>query len=164
MLTKSVKSVISVGLKHVAKKSVRSVCYNIRMVSLDSNITQNTQERLTPTLHLLQKGVSLSLEKAIPNTAVRYWGVAYNLLLLAMNFVRHGQLFATLSATGCQYTTAVGCLHTLTETMLVISLSVVGLECSFHFCYAVFLFLIYISLHEKGQHYHVTDLAASRSF
>ena len=167
MLTKSVKSVISVVLKHVAKKSVqsvRSVCYNIRMVSPDSNITQNTQERLTPTLHLLQKGVSLSLEKAIPNTAVRYWGVAYNLLLLAMNFVRHGQLLATLSATRCQYATAVGCLHTLTETMLVISLSVVGLECSFHFCYAVFLFLIYISLHEKGQHYHVTDLAASRSF
>ena len=78
-----------------------------------------------------------------------------------MNFVRHGQLLATLSATRCQYATAVGCLHTLTETMLVISLSVVGLECSFHFCYAV---LIYISLHEKGQHYHVTDLAASRSF
>ena len=42
MLTKSVKSVISVVLKHVAwaKKSVqsvRSVCYNIRMVSTDSN-------------------------------------------------------------------------------------------------------------------------------
>ena len=169
MLTKSVKSVISVVLQHVARaKEIRAIGaireHNIRMVSPDGNITQNTQKRLTPTLHLLQKGVSLSLEKAIPNTAVRYWGVAYNLLLLAMNFVRHGQLFATLSATRCQYATAVGCLHTLTETMLVISLSVVGLECSFHFCYAVFLFLIYISLHEKGQHYHVTDLAASRSF
>ena len=69
-----------------------------------------------------------------------------------MNFVRHGQLFATLSTTGCQYATTVGSLHTLTKTMLVISLSVVGLECSFHFCYAVFLFLIYISLSEKGQH------------
>ena len=85
-------------------------------------------------------------------------------VLLAVVLVRHGQLLATLSATGCQYTTAVGCLHTLTETMLVVSLTIVGLECSFHFCYAVFLFLIYISLREKGQHYHVTDLAASRSF
>ena len=69
MLTKSVNSVISVGLKHVAKKSVqsvRSVSSNIRMVSPDSNITQNTQERLTPTLHLLQKGVSLSLKKQSP--------------------------------------------------------------------------------------------------
>ena len=69
MLTKSVKSVISVVLKHVAKKSVqsvRSVSSNIRMVSPDSNITQNTQERLTPTLHLLQKGVSLSLKKQSP--------------------------------------------------------------------------------------------------
>ena len=42
MLTKSVKSVISVVLKHVAQakksvQSVQSVSFNIRMVSLDSN-------------------------------------------------------------------------------------------------------------------------------
>ena len=42
MLTKSVKSVISVVLKHVAQakksvQSVRSVSFNIRMVLLDSN-------------------------------------------------------------------------------------------------------------------------------
>ena len=39
MLTKSVKSVISVVLKHIAwaKKSVRSVSNNIRMVSPYSN-------------------------------------------------------------------------------------------------------------------------------
>ena len=42
MLTKSVKSVISVVLKHVAQakksvQSVRSVSFNIRMLLLDSN-------------------------------------------------------------------------------------------------------------------------------
>ena len=71
MLTKSVKSVISVVLQHVARaKKIRAIGaireHNIRMVSPDGNITQNTQERLTPTLHLLQKGVSLSFEKQSP--------------------------------------------------------------------------------------------------
>ena len=69
-----------------------------------------------------------------------------------MNFVRNGQLFATFCTTSCQYATAIGSKHTLTETMLVVSLTIVGLECSFHFCYAVFLFLIYISLSGKGKH------------
>ena len=63
-----------------------------------------------------------------------------DLLVLTMNFVRHGQLFATFGTTSGQNATTVSCLHTLTETMLVVSLSVVGLECSFHFRYAVFLF------------------------
>ena len=63
-----------------------------------------------------------------------------DLLVLAMNFVRHGQLLATFGATSSQYATTISSLHTLTETMLVVSFSVVGLECSFHFCYAVFLF------------------------
>ena len=48
MLTKSVKSVISVVLKHVARakesvQSVRSVC-NIRMVSPDSSLCQNGKQ------------------------------------------------------------------------------------------------------------------------
>ena len=62
-----------------------------------------------------------------------------------MNFVGYGQLLATLSATGSQNAATVSRLHALTETMLVVSLSVVRLECSFHFRYAVFCFLIYIS-------------------
>ena len=66
-------------------------------------------------------------------------------LVLAVNLVRYGQLLATLGATSCQYATTVSRLHTLTETMLVVSLSVVRLECSFHFRYAVFIFLICIS-------------------
>ena len=49
-----------------------------------------------------------------------------------MNFVGNGYLLTTLSAAGSQYAAAVCGLHTLTETMLVVSLSVVRLECSFH--------------------------------
>ena len=55
------------------------------------------------------------------------------ILLLAVYFVRHSQFFAALSAT------RISRLHTLTETMLVVSFSVVGLECSFH---CVMLFFV----------------------
>ena len=49
MLTKSVKSVISVVLKHIAQakksvQSVRSVSDNIRMVSPDSSLCQNGKQ------------------------------------------------------------------------------------------------------------------------
>ncbi|WP_337480641.1 hypothetical protein, partial [Prevotellamassilia timonensis] len=49
MLTKSVKSVISVVLKHVARakksvQSVRSVSDNISMVSPDSSLCQNGKQ------------------------------------------------------------------------------------------------------------------------
>ena len=53
-------------------------------------------------------------------------------LLLAVNFVRYGQLFAALCAASCQNATTICCQHALTETMLVVSLAVVRLECSFH--------------------------------
>ena len=56
-----------------------------------------------------------------------------------MNFVRYGQFLATFCAASCQYTTSIGRLHALTETMFVVSLAVVGLECSFHCVYAVFV-------------------------
>ena len=54
------------------------------------------------------------------------------LLLLSVVFVRNGQLCTSLCATSCQYATAILCSHSLTETVLVLSLSVRGLECSFH--------------------------------
>ena len=49
MLTKSVNSVISVVLKHIAQakksvQSVRSVSHNIRMVSPDSSLCQNGKQ------------------------------------------------------------------------------------------------------------------------
>ena len=50
-----------------------------------------------------------------------------------MYLVGNGQLLATLGAAGSQHAAAIGSLHALTEAMLVISLSVVRLECSFHF-------------------------------
>ena len=66
-------------------------------------------------------------------------GWAERELLLAVNLVANGQLLATLGATGSQYAAAISRLHALTETMLVVSLPVVGLECSFHFCILVFV-------------------------
>lgn len=77
-----------------------------------------------------------------------------DLLVLAMNFVRYGQLLATFGATSSQYATTISSLHALTETMLVVSFSVVGLECSFHFCYAVFFVLIYISVERERSALH----------
>lgn len=58
-------------------------------------------------------------------------------LVFAVNFVCNRQFLATFCATGSQYATAVSRSHTLAETMFVVSLSVVGLKCSFHFIYAV---------------------------
>ena len=54
------------------------------------------------------------------------------LLLLAVYFVRNGKLLAALCATGSENATTIGGLHALTETVLVIALAVVRLECSFH--------------------------------
>ena len=56
-----------------------------------------------------------------------------------MLFVRNGQLFATLSATACQYTATIGSGHSLTETVLVVAATVVRLKCSFHDLYIVLL-------------------------
>ena len=49
-------------------------------------------------------------------------------------FVRNSQFLATFSTTCCQYSAAIGCSHSLTETVFVSSLSVGGLKCSFHYC------------------------------
>ena len=54
-------------------------------------------------------------------------------LLLAVNFVRYSQLLATFGAAACQYSATVLGSHSLTETVLVVAATVVGLECSFHF-------------------------------
>lgn len=62
-------------------------------------------------------------------------------LFFAVYFVRNGEFLATFSATSGEYATTVSGQHALTETMLVVSLSVVGLECSFH---CDMLFLIFL--------------------
>lgn len=62
-----------------------------------------------------------------------YWGcLAVFLLLFAVNFVRDGEFLAALCATGGENAAAIGGLHALTETVLVVALAVVRLECSFH--------------------------------
>ena len=52
--------------------------------------------------------------------------------LLTVPFVGNGELLATLSAARCQYAAAICSCHSLTETVLVVAATVVGLKCSFH--------------------------------
>jgi len=59
----------------------------------------------------------------------------YGELLLAVYFIRYGELLTAFGTTRSQNATAVCSGHTLTETMLVVSLAIVGLERSFHFLY-----------------------------
>lgn len=70
-------------------------------------------------------------------------------LFFAVYFVRNGEFLATFSATSGEYATTVSGQHTLTETMLVVSLSVVGLECSFH-CDMLFLIFYCSALCRSG--------------
>lgn len=55
-----------------------------------------------------------------------------SLCLHAVVFVRNSEFLSALGATCSQYSTTVGGSHSLTETVLVFSLSVRGLKCSFH--------------------------------
>jgi hypothetical protein len=52
--------------------------------------------------------------------------------LLSVTFVRNGKLLASLCAACCQYTAAIGSQHALTETVLIVSFTVVRLKCPFH--------------------------------
>lgn len=52
--------------------------------------------------------------------------------LLAAEMVRHGKALAAFCATTGQHLAAVGGCHSFTETVLVHSLAVGGLKCSFH--------------------------------
>ena len=56
-----------------------------------------------------------------------------------MFLVRYGQFLATLCATACQYTATIGSSHSLTETVLVVTATVVGLKCSFHIDYCLII-------------------------
>ena len=69
------------------------------------------------------------------------------LLGSTVELVRNGQLLATLCATCSQYSATISGSHSLTETVFVLSLSVRGLECSFHF--SIFA-LCYYSLQFRG--------------
>lgn len=66
-------------------------------------------------------------------------------LALAVDFVGYGQFFAPLGTACGEYAATVGSLHTMAETVLVVSFPVVRLECSFHCDYAVFYISVGIS-------------------
>ena len=55
-------------------------------------------------------------------------------LFLAVYFVRNRELLTAFGTTRSQNATTVSSRHALTETMLVVSLAIVGLERSFHCC------------------------------
>lgn len=55
--------------------------------------------------------------------------------LLSVVLVRNSKLLTTLGTAGGKHTTTILGCHSLTETVLVHSSSVVGLKCSFHLFY-----------------------------
>jgi hypothetical protein len=60
-----------------------------------------------------------------------------------MILVRNGQLLATFSTTRSQNATAISCGHSLTETVLVVTATVVGLKCSFHILFCLLFVCLY---------------------
>lgn len=76
-----------------------------------------------------------------------------------MCLIRYGQFLATFCAARGQYASAVLRGHSLSETVLVIAATVVGLKCSFH-CLIV-LFLLFILAYSnsgcKITHFFSTD-------
>jgi len=57
-----------------------------------------------------------------------------------MHLIGNGQLLATFGTTSSKHATPIGSLHAVTETMLVVSLSVVRLERSFHMLMLLFFY------------------------
>jgi hypothetical protein len=66
--------------------------------------------------------------------------------------ITNGQLLATLSAARSQNAATIGSSHSLTETVLVVAATVVGLECSFH----NFMLVLFRLQHQFGrQRYNI---------
>ena len=61
--------------------------------------------------------------------------------LLPVSFVGNGELLATFCTTAGQDATAISGCHSLTETVLVVAATVVGLKCSFHIFLCLFIML-----------------------
>lgn len=64
------------------------------------------------------------------------------LCLYSVVFVRNSQFLSAFSTTCCQYSATVCCSHSLTETVFVLSLSVRGLKCSFHYCILFYVIIL----------------------
>ena len=74
----------------------------------------------------------------------------WNLCLLTVPFVWYGELLATFGAARSQYTTSISSCHSLTETVLVVAATVVGLKCPFHI-FLLFGCLVVLSFSRLGQ-------------
>jgi hypothetical protein len=53
-------------------------------------------------------------------------------LLLQCLFVRHSQFMSAFRSSGSQYPSAIGSRHSFSESVLIFSLSIRRLKCSFH--------------------------------
>jgi hypothetical protein len=70
--------------------------------------------------------------------------------------IANAQLFAAFSAAGSQHAATVLGSHSLTETVLVHSSAIVGLECSFHRFFYV-LFVLFLNLGCKSTHFFLNN-------
>src|SRR5690554_6331837 len=66
-----------------------------------------------------------------PTNLPTYVTVGYTLCLMPP-LVRYAQALPAFSSTGCQYTSAVSCTHTLSKPVFIFSLPLRRLKCSFH--------------------------------
>ena len=87
-------------------------------------------------------GQALCCGKACPLYAAAICGC----LLLSVYLVGNGELLATFGAAHGKHSATVLGGHALTEAVLIVALSVVGLECSFHLCMSFFSFLLELRL------------------
>ena len=104
-------------------------------VELNGERKRRTQQISTDSL----KGIQNKTGRVLYSTG--FIQLSKRLLFLAVVLVRYCQFCTSFCTTSCQYAAAVLCGHSLTETVFVLSLSVRGLECSFHL-----LIFLYVSV------------------
>ncbi len=96
---------------------------------------------------------SISVEACPSGSACLPAPALAELSVLERRLVRNGQLLATLGATRCQYLAAVGGSHSLTESVLVDSLTARRLISSFH-CHSCIVFLLFIQISISAKCYY----------
>ena len=87
-------------------------------------------------------GQALCCGKACPLYAAAICGC----LLLSVYLVGNGELLTTFGAAHGKHAATVLGGHALAEAVLIVALSVVGLECSFHLCMSFFSCLLELRL------------------
>jgi hypothetical protein len=89
-------------------------------------------------MHLCGTKVLIKNGKEVKSPLLLFYFLA-NLSLFTMCLIRYGQFLATFCAARGQYASAVLRGHSLSETVLVIAATVVGLKCSFHIFVLLFI-------------------------